>query len=54
MLDVVCISDIEYPVEAQDRVEDHCEIVGPSRLVATEIAEKGLFRVGLTEGPVHR
>lgn len=47
MLEVVAVDCVEDPVEAEDGVEDHGEIVDPWAFVAENITEEGVFGVGI-------
>ena len=40
---------VKDPVEAEDRVDSHGEVVDPRVLVAKDIAEKGVFSIGITQ-----
>ena len=41
------------PVEAQQGVDDHGEVVVEGVFVAEHVAQEGVFGVGIDEGPVH-
>lgn len=47
VLEVVTVDCVEYPVEAENGVEDHGEIVDPRTFVAEDVAEEGVFGVGV-------
>lgn len=40
---------VEDPVEPEEGVEDHGEVVDPGAFIAKDIAEKGMFCIGVTE-----
>lgn len=53
MLEVMCVDDVEYPVETQYGINDHCAVIPPCVLVATHVAQEPNFGVGLAQRPVH-
>ena len=53
VLDVGGVDGVEDPVEAEDRVEEHSEVVDPYSPETEDVAEKGVFGVGVAETPVH-
>lgn len=44
---------VEDPVEAEDGVNDHGEVVEARVLVAKDVAKEGIFGVRVEETPVH-
>jgi len=44
---------IEDPVEAKDGINDHSQVVKVRALVAEDVAEEGIFGVGIEETPIH-
>jgi len=53
VLDVGRVDGIEDPVEAQDGVEDHGEVVVVWVFVGADVAEEAFAGVWLEEGPIH-
>lgn len=53
VLGVVRENGVEDPVEAEDRVECHDEVVWPAGLEGGDVAEEAVVRVWLEEGKVH-
>ena len=49
VLEIVRVDCVEDPVESENRVESHREVVGPVGLVATDVTEETLVGVGLQE-----
>ena len=40
MRDVLCVDGVENPVEAEDGVEDHGEVVGPGDFVTADVTQE--------------
>lgn len=53
VLYVFAVDGVEYPIEAQDGVEDHGYVVDPGILVSENIAEEWVFSIVVAERPVH-
>ena len=53
MLELATENSVEYPIEAEDRVDNHCEIVYPWTFIAQNVTEKGVFGVRVEERPIH-
>ena len=53
VLQVLGIDGVEDPIEAQDRVEQHSEVVDPRSPVAERVAEEGVLRVWVQQTPIH-
>lgn len=53
MLEIACVDRVENPVEAEDWVDDHGEVVVVRISVATDVAEEVFVGVWLQERPVH-
>lgn len=53
MLEIGRVDCVEYPVEAEDWVEEHGEVIPVRAFVAAFIAEQVLLGVGLEERPIH-
>ena len=49
VLDVASVDGVEYPVEAKNRVYNHCCVVHPRTFVAKHVAEKGILCIWITE-----
>lgn len=53
MLGIVCEDRVEDPVEAEDYVDDHRDVIVIGFRVPAHVAQVALFGVRLAEGPVH-
>ena len=53
MLYIAGIDRVEDPIEAEDNVYDHGQVVVVGVLVATHIPKKPFFGIRLAERPVH-
>ncbi len=40
---------VENPIEAEDRVEDHGEVIDPGAFVSENFAEKGMLGIGVAK-----
>jgi len=49
VLELVAVDGVENPVESQDGVEDHGEIVDPRAFVAENVSEKRMLGVWVTK-----
>lgn len=49
MLQLAGEDGVEYPVETEDRVKDHGEVVHPGSFVAENVAQKRMFGVRVAE-----
>lgn len=49
MLELGSIDGVEYPVEAEDGVKNHSEVVYPRPFVSKHVPEEGMFGVGIAE-----
>ena len=52
MLELERYDGVEDPVEAEEGVDGHGEVVHPDFLVAEGLAEEGVFGAGVAERPV--
>lgn len=53
MLEFTTEDSIEYPIKAEDRVDENCEIVYPWTFVAKDVSQEGVVSVRVEEGPIH-
>lgn len=44
---------VEDPVKAKDGIDDHSQVVQARALEAEDVAEEGIFGVGVEETPIH-
>lgn len=51
-LDLFLVDGVEDPIEAEDEVEGHGEVVAPWVREGEDVAEEGVFGSGVAEGPV--
>lgn len=49
MLDILAEDDVEYPIEAQDRVDGHGPVVVPCLLVTENLPQERMFGIGIAE-----
>lgn len=49
MLDLFAEDDVEYPIEAQYRINGHGHVVVPCLLVAENLPQEGVLGIGVAE-----
>ena len=53
MLKLGCEDGVEYPVEAEDGVDEHSEVVKTGVFVAKDLTEEGVLGIWVEKTPIH-